>query len=227
VRSLLFRRLNRWWRGFVIALAVYAIAGVALLAFVPDLAGVFLLGAYCIPANSVIPFPHEPAVLYFARYYDPLWIATAATAGSIIASFADYAVVGAAMRHRALASTRDSQLFQWASRWRRRAPFAIVVLFSFLPLPISIVRVLAPAIDFPIGRYVLAQLVGRFPRFFVLAWIGHAFAIPTWVLIAMVILLLGLLLLRARSSGEDEILPVADALVDELADDPAIAREPV
>jgi uncharacterized membrane protein YdjX (TVP38/TMEM64 family) len=31
----------------------------------------------------------------------------------------------------------------------------------------------------------MALLVGRFPRYVVLAWIGHVIQIPTWLLIAV------------------------------------------
>jgi ribonucleoside-triphosphate reductase len=212
MRRLILLRLNKWWRAFLVALAAYAVLGVLTLVFLPDLAGAFLLGAYCIPANSVIPFPHEPAVLFFAQFYDPLIVAIAATIGSIIATFADYAMVGAAMRTRALASTRNSRLFQWATRWMRRYPFAIIVLFSFTPLPISIVRILAPAIDYPIPRYIAAQLVGRLPRFFILALIGHAVHIPGWILLALVVVLIGSVVLSARSGVEgDDESDLADA----------------
>jgi ribonucleoside-triphosphate reductase len=212
MRRLILLRLNKWWRAFLVALAAYAVLGVLTLVFLPDLAGAFLLGAYCIPANSVIPFPHVPAVLFFAQFYDPLIVAIAATIGSIIATFADYAMVGAAMRTRALASTRNSRLFQWATRWMRRYPFAIIVQFSFTPLPISIVRILAPPIDNPIPRYIAAQLVGRLPRFFILALIGHAVHIPGWILLALVVVLIGSVVLCARSGVEgDDESDLADA----------------
>ena len=203
MRRLFLLRLNRWWRAFLLALAAYAVVGVFVLALVPDLAGVFLLGAYCIPANSIVPVPHEPAMLYFAKFYDPVWCAVAGTIGSLIASFADYALVGAALKHRALRSTRESRLFQWSTRWMKRAPFAITVLFSFTPLPISIVRILAPAVEFPLRRYMLAQIVGRFPRFYILAWIGHTVAIPTWMIIGLGIVLLMSFILGARAVEEE------------------------
>jgi len=193
-------RLNHWWRAFLLALAAYAVLGMLVLAFVPDFAGVFLLGAYCIPANSVIPFPHEPALLYFAKFYHPFWCALAGTIGSLIACYADYAMVGAAMKHRALKSTRESRLFQWSTKWMRRYPFAITVLFSFLPLPISIVRILAPAVDYSVRRYMVAQIVGRFPRFYILAYIGHTFAIPTWAIILLGMGLVFTFFLSARST---------------------------
>lgn len=186
----------------MLALAAYAALGAVVLAVVPDLAGVFLLGAYCIPANSVIPFPHEPAILYFAKFYHPFWCALAGTVGSLIACYSDYAMVGAALRHRALAKTRQSRLFRWSTKWMRRYPFAITVLFSFLPLPISIVRILAPAVDYDVRRYMIAQIVGRFPRFYALAWIGHAIPIPTWILVLLGVLVIGSFLI-GNLGGDD------------------------
>jgi membrane protein YqaA with SNARE-associated domain len=210
---LLFLRLNHWWRGFLLALAAYAVLGAIVLAIVPDLAGVFLLGAYCIPANSVIPFPHEPAILYFAKFYHPIWCALAGTIGSLIACYSDYAMVGAALRHRSLAKTRNSRLFQWSTTWMKRYPFAITVLFSFTPLPIAVVRILAPAVEYDVRRYMLAQIVGRFPRFYILAWIGHTIMIPTWIIITLGVVLLVAFFLGA-SAVEEEI--------DEDEDDPEI-----
>jgi len=207
MRRFFLLRLNHWWRAFLLALAAYAVLGIVVLAVVPDLSGVFLLGAYCIPANSVVPVPHEPAMLYFAKFYDPFWCALAGTIGSLIACYADYAMVGAAMRHRALAKTRSSRLFQWSTKWMKRYPFAITVLFSFTPLPIAIVRILAPAVEYPVRRYMLAQIVGRFPRFYILAWIGHTVMIPTWIIIGLGVVLLLAFFIGASAvedDGEDE-----------------------
>lgn len=203
-------RLNPWWRAFLYALAIYAVLGAIALALDPELGGVFLLGLYCIPANSVFPFPHEPAVLFFAQFYDPLWIALAATAGSIIASFSDYALVGAALHTRALAGTRNSRVFKWAVGRMQRWPFAIVVLFSFLPLPISVIRVLAPASGYPIGRYIVAQLVGRLPRFYILALIGQALVVPTWVLLALTLLIPLSMLVGPRDEDDEDADEDAD-----------------
>ena len=204
MRRFILLRLNNWWRAFVLALAAYAVVGTIVLVAVPHLAGVFLLGAYCIPANSVIPIPHEPAILYFAKFYDPFWCALAGTIGSLIACFADYAMVGAALRHRALAKTRNSSLFQWSTKWMKRYPFAITVLFSFTPLPISIVRILAPAVEYNVRRYMLAQIIGRFPRFYLLALVGHAVMIPNWILIGLGIFLLTTFFIGARSVEDDD-----------------------
>lgn len=193
---------HHYWRVFFVALLVAVVVGAVVTLLFPGFAGLFVLGLYCIPTNSIFPLPHEPGILYFARLYDPLWISITATAASSIMAFADYAMVEAAMKHPRIASIKNTRLFQWALRWMKRWPFAIVALFSFIPLPITIIRILAPASHYPIGRYILAQAVGRLPRFYALALIGHFFEIPTWVLIALFVALFALFFLTGRSSRD-------------------------
>jgi membrane protein YqaA with SNARE-associated domain len=194
-------RLTRHWRAFFWSLVAAAIGGALIVILAPEFAGLFLLALYNIPSNSVFPIPHEPVVLYFAKFYHPLWVALAATIGTVVVSFADYALVEAAMRHPRIGGARERGLFKWAIRWMQRFPFWIIVLFSFTPLPISVVRILAPAAKYPVGRYIAAIVVGRFPRFLALAWIGHTFAIPTWVLIALLVLMFGSMWLASRGSS--------------------------
>ena len=118
-------------------------------------------------------------------------------------AFADYAMVEAAMKHPRIASIMTTRLFKWALRWMKRWPFAIVALFSFIPLPITIIRILAPASHYPILRYIVAQAVGRLPRFYLLALIGHFLEVPAWALIAMFVALFALFFLTGRSSAAE------------------------
>ena len=176
-----------------------------------DNAGLAILGAYCIPSNSIAPLPHEPGVLYFADFYRPIWITLAATAGSGIAAFSDYAIVRGALRHEWVARMSRGRWFRWAVGSFMRRPFLTVVLFAFSPLPVSVVRVLAPASNFSIWRYVTAMMVGRFPRFYAFAWLGFLLPIPTWLLVVAVLAPL-LTMALAHRGGED-----APALHDEAA----------
>ena len=206
--------LNRYWRGFFLGLCAMAVVGTVIVIVVPRYAGLFLAALYSIPSNSVLPIPHEPGMLFFAKFYDPLPLAIVATVASVIVSFADYAVVEAAMRHPRMRTLQGSRLFRWAVRWMKRWPFIIVVLFALAPLPISIIRVLAPASGYPIGRYALAQIVGRLPRFYLLAWLGQAVQFPTWVLVAMFFTLFVTIWLTSRSGGhelDDEPAPSESA----------------
>jgi membrane protein YqaA with SNARE-associated domain len=215
-------RLSRRWRQFFLALCGVAAVGLVIVALVPRLAGLFLLGLYCIPSNSVLPIPHEPGVLYMARWYLPWEIAIAATVASAVVAFADYALVEAAMRHPRIQGARDARMMRWAVRWMTRFPFAIIVAFSLVPvLPISAVRALAPISGYPLRRYIAAMVVGRLPRFFLLAWLGNAVLIPTWVLLVVTAAAFAMMFLGSPPSPavDDEELPDAEEiLVPDLTD---------
>lgn len=185
------RRLSERWRWFAYALGGLGVVGLAAVLIAPQLAGLFLLAVYCVPANSIVPVPHEPGVLLVAKYYAPAAVALAATLGSVIASYADYAVVETALRHPAIDRARGRGVIAWSIRMMGRAPFVIIVAFSLIPLlPISIIRALAPASGYSFPRYVLAGLIGRLPRFYLLAYLGSVVLVPTWALIAVTALTL-------------------------------------
>lgn len=199
------RQLSRRWTAFAWSLAGLAAAGGVVVAIAPHLAGLFLLAAYCVPANSILPIPHEPGVLFVAGFYAPLAVALAATAGSVVASFVDYAVVETALQSPRVARARERGVIGWSIRTMRRAPFAIIVAFSLIPLlPISVIRALAPASGYPFGRYLLAGLIGRLPRFYALAYLGHAIAFPAWLLVAITLVTLGVAYASAASARYDD-----------------------
>jgi len=205
-RHRLGQPLSQHWRNFGIALGVSALAGAAILLIWPDAAGLFLFGLYSIPSNSMIPVPHEPGLLYFAKYYTPLWLAIAGTLGTAVAAFADYEVVGRALAHPKLRAARGTRIYRWAVRSFMAYPFCTVILFSATPLPVYIVRVLAPASGYPIRRYIAALMIGRLPRFYVVAWIGYMVPIPTWVLLLMFIALCGGVVFTASgTTGDREV----------------------
>lgn len=211
-------------RRFAMALLVVAMFGALLVLLVPALSGLYLFCIYSMPANSMVPVPHEPGLLFFAKYYDPLWVAIAGTLGSGVAAFADYEIVERAFRLPRIALTKESHFYQRCTRWFMRAPFLTTVLFSFTPLPILVVRVLAPAAGYSVWRYVTAMMLGRLPRFYLVAALGAAFPIPTWILVLLfVVLVAASWWLSARrpkpaplpdepAPRPDEPEPAADAL---------------
>ncbi len=210
---------------FFWGLAACALVGGLMVTLAPRFDGLFLLAIYCIPGNSILPIPHEPAVLYVAQFYHPVWVALAATIGAVVVSFADYALVEAAMRHPRVSGAAEKGLFKWAVKWMRRFPFWIIVLFSLTPLPIYVIRLLAPASGYPIGRYLAAQIVGRFPRFLLLAWIGQAMHLPGWLLVTMFALLLAFMWIASRNTSsagldddEDEDADAEELDIPDLTD---------
>lgn len=191
------RSLSPYWRGFFLALCAAIACGVVILVAFPEASGLYLLGLYSVPTNSMIPLPHEPGVLYFAKYYHPAWVALAGTLGTGVAAFADYDLIGRAMNHPRISKVKDAEAYQWAVRWLMARPFWTVVLFALTPLPVYVVRVLAPATGYPFGRYALAMMIGRYPRFLVLAYFGYVVPIPTWALILLFVAMIALVAIPA------------------------------
>ena len=101
------------WRSVVCARAraLVLVAGAAL-------AGLFLLGLYCIPANSILPIPHEPGVFYFAKFYDPLWVAHRRRRSAAWSRASPTTrMVEAALRHPRIERAGETRVFRWAIRW--------------------------------------------------------------------------------------------------------------
>jgi len=63
-------------------------------------------------------------------------------------------------------------------------------------------KLVAAAGRYPLPRYFAAVVLGGIPYFALLAWLGHEFPIPPWVLLALVMLVaLGFLFERWRKRG--------------------------
>ncbi len=82
------------------------------------------------------------------------------------------------------------------------ASFLALVVARATPLPDAPLKLVAAAVGYPIPRYLLAILLGSLPYYYVLALIGHRFAIPTWVIgAALGAVVLGLLIDLWRKRG--------------------------
>jgi membrane protein YqaA with SNARE-associated domain len=218
--------LPLYWRRFVWALLGFAVAGAVLLLLAPDFSGLYLFALYSMPANSFLPVPHEPGLLYLARYYDPWMLALAGCVGTAAAACIDYPVVKAAFRHPRIRRARSTRLYHAAVRSLMRYPFLTIVVFAATPLPVYVVRVLAPASGYPLWRYTAATMVGRFPRYFAVAWIGSQIHIPTWALLALFVILIGALVLGSRTADEAgidglEVISASDDQERAMTDDEA------
>ena len=127
---------------------------------------------YSIPGNSFILLPHEPGVLYAGTLYNPALVAIVGGLATIPASTIDYQLFKRALRLGFLAQVRRSRISNFATRAFSIQPWWTTVFFAFSPIPFYPVRIAAPLADYPATRYVVAVLVGRVPRYFLLAWGG-------------------------------------------------------
>ncbi|HXT68332.1 MAG TPA: VTT domain-containing protein [Vicinamibacterales bacterium] len=166
----------RRYRNFAILTTTVALAGAAIFAFGwPDFrpaVGYFL---YAIPAHLLISvLANEPALFAAAKVTPPVWVAIAGTSGCIVAAILDYALIGWFVNHRLIKTELDdSRGYHTAQRFFARAPFILILMSALLPVPFYPVKILAIARDYPLVRFVAAVVIGRFPRFYLLALGGQ------------------------------------------------------
>lgn len=150
----------------------------------------FLLLFYAFVSNVALAIvPHEPVVIWFGPRLGVLATALVATAGTALAAWTDHRLLApriSRLARSASATTPPS----FALRWFDRAPFAILALSGVTPLPFFPFKLLAFAARYPRGRYLAAVVVGRLPRYLLLAWLGVALQLPFWALALACVLLL-------------------------------------
>ena len=140
--------------------------------------------------------PHEPVVIWYGAQIG-VWITAAiATAGTIVASAVDHRVFVPVLDRVSSSRTMTSGIIGKMRGWFGKAPFAIIALSGMTPLPSWPFKAMAFAGGYPLGRYLAAVAVGRFPRYALLAWLGVVVNIPTWVLASVFAVLILVPLVR-------------------------------
>jgi membrane protein YqaA with SNARE-associated domain len=106
----------------------------------------------------------------------------------------DYYLLTFLYRYKPVRKVRATGLYRKVAAWYNRAPFATLAAASFLPIPIDFVRLLAISEGYHRGKFALGSLVGRWPRYFLLAAAADQFKLGwQWVLaIAGATVVLGL-----------------------------------
>jgi membrane protein YqaA with SNARE-associated domain len=127
-----------------------------------------------------------------------LLVATIGAVGSTFANLTDYHVFTWMLRHHKIAAVRHVRLYDRSARWFGRQPFMLVLIFSFLPIPVDVIRMLAASTRYPLRPFALANFLGRFVRYAVIAFITFELGPKGWV---SVLILLGLAVVLALAKG--------------------------
>ncbi len=69
---------------------------------------------------------------------------------------------------------KQTRIYLWAERHFSRWPFVLLVIFNVLPLPADPIRWLAIISQYSLTKYFLAQWVGRFIRYAILATVAKS-----------------------------------------------------
>lgn len=137
-----------------------------------------LLCFYLSLCNSLVPLPTAWIVLLAATpgyalvpqpVVNVVVVAGLATLATVAANLNEYHVLAYLLRSRWGRRVRQTRLVLWAVRWFDRAPFQILALVAFLPLPIDAVRWLAILRGYSRWRFAAAYFAGRGPRYLLFA----------------------------------------------------------
>ncbi|MDY7011738.1 MAG: VTT domain-containing protein [Planctomycetota bacterium] len=98
-----------------------------------------------------------------------LLVASVGAFASMVANLHDFHLFTLVLRHKGVARLRGTKLYDRAARWFGRRPFALLVIFNVLPIPIDVIRMLAATYRYPLRPFAAANFIGRWIRYAVIA----------------------------------------------------------
>jgi membrane protein YqaA with SNARE-associated domain len=169
---------------------------------------------------TIVPLPTGWLVAALAMRQvalsDSLWTTTVVVAsigatGSMIANLHDYYMFTWVLRHRRIARIRQTRIYRRAERWFAGRPFALLVAFNVLPIPIDVVRMMAATYRYPRRPFAAANFIGRWIRYAAIAAVTFKMGPRGWwmvvallvVAIVLAVMKLGTRLVPGRAPGND------------------------
>lgn len=170
--------------------------------YLPLRRDLILFALYTIPSHMLISvFPHEPALLFMAKFYSPWTLSIVSTVACCIAGILDYWLLLPLVNHDAFRPKfENKRFFQKSLAFFKKSPFWFLSVAAFSPVPFYPFKFLSMAGNYPLWKYESALVVGRTPRYFTLAVLGYALKPPTWVLAILFVVLLAPAVLTKFSS---------------------------
>jgi membrane protein YqaA with SNARE-associated domain len=149
--------------------------------------GLLWLALYAVPAHVLVsPLPYEPLLLHCAKT-NALWqVVLAACSGCAMTGLIDYWLLVPFFEKQTVRKHVEGvRLFRRSSDWFRRAPFLVLALTSMAPVPSEPFKFLSIVIRYPMWKYIVAVVLGRAPKYLVLAYLGYVLQPPTWLIVAL------------------------------------------
>ena len=150
----------------------------------PELIPLVLAAAWCHgPASPFLPAAFEPVLMVYGRNYSPLLVALVAGVASVAVESVNYLGYGYLLRSRRLSCVRQTSA-RLTTLFARR-PFLVCLLVAATPLPDWSARILGGFARYPARYYLLAFGLGRLPKFWLVATLGHALQLSGPVLLTI------------------------------------------
>lgn len=173
-------------------------------------AGSQLIGffAYMSVACTLIPLPTPPVVMALGEMFHPFIVGSLGAFGNCLAALAEYKIVLWGCSKTELEQKLvKSRIFRRFAHYFQKAAFGCIVFTGFTPVPFEPFRYAAILTRYPLWKYLLAIFIGRFPRYYLMAWCGDQLNIPTAWLVLMLVALFGIPTLTAVIVGRFKALP--------------------
>lgn len=176
---------------FGAALVILGVTAVCLRVFRANVHPQLVLFLYSIPSNSAVSvFSHEVALYDYGSHQPILLTTLSATLGTLVAAWLDWNVFVPLLDGQKIGAYRGNRLYRYCIQRFAQAPFLVIVVTGFTPIPFFPFKFLAFSMKYPLARYLAAVTVARAPRYLLLAWLGSAFRIPEWILLVLFLALL-------------------------------------
>ena len=170
----------------------------------PDALKLLIFAIYISLACTFLPLPTGAIVAAVSlREFAPspnVWVTTVIVASigawaSMMANLLDFHLFTWMLRHHRIAQVRKSRIYRRSARWFARQPFAILVIFNVIPIPVDVIRMLAATYRYSLPRFAAANFLGRWIRYAVLAMVtfqlGQRGSVAVVALLAIAIVLGG------------------------------------
>ncbi len=189
------RPMPPWVRTLIFAFEVAFIAGLLVWWLtsksVRDSKSLWVLFLYCFPAEFIIAtVPHEPVLLYFAKFYSPLTVALISVTGTVLTEIVNYTVFKYMADLKVFRKMLASRVVQKTVHLFNKAPFAALWVAGFTPIPFYPFRFLVVIARYPIALYLLAVVTSRAPRMYLIALAARAIRFPDYMILIITVVLI-------------------------------------
>jgi len=138
------------------------------------------------PVSPLLPAAYEPVLMHYGTLYPPLVVAAVGTVANLVVEALNYVLYGKMLSSASLSRLTETRMARWALALFRRSPFLAVWIGTWSPIPDWTIRLLAPMSRYPLGRYLVAMGLGRFPRYWLFAELGRRVGVPgAWLAAAL------------------------------------------
>ncbi len=224
-------RGDRRWDLFLRWTGIAALVGYPVLYLFPNSAPLVWLALVGIPANGplspILPTAFDPLIMEIGKYAPAIQTTLVAVGIYMYTEFINWHIYAWVLNWDRMAAFRGNRVVRWGTARFAVAPMTTVIFFAVTPLPFWVVRSLAILREYSISRFMIATAIGRFPRFFIYAWLGATLSVPTYIIVA-VIVLGALVAVGAKIAKGEAILgdTVFDAMPKDEGESAPVVGEP-